>query len=182
MSGRERKRNALFAGMLAELVTLLRWCFRDLDPENRDEMVAEGMAQSFALLDSAHRRGRSGVTARTLAWYTARAVRSGRTFAWRSNHDVRPVAHLEDGNLDELLAADDRKGWGPPDQVAFRIDFFEEFLGRCTSEETEAVTLLAMGHSRSGAANLVGVSPAWMTEHMAKLQQDWDEFSSPESC
>ena len=177
MSGRERKRNALFVGMLAELVTLLRWCFRDLDPESREEMVAEGVAQSFALLDSAHRRGNSNVSAKSLAWYTTRAVRSGRTFVWRSNDDVRPVAHLEDGNLDELLAADDRKGWGPPDQVAFRIDFFEEFLGRCTSQETEAVGLLAVGHSRSGAARLLGVSPAWMTEHMQKMQGDWETLN-----
>ena len=179
MSGRERKRNVMFAALMTELVTLLRWCFKDRDPEEREEMVAEGVAQSFRLFDSAHRRGNSNVSAKSLAWYTTRAVRSGRTFVWRSNDDVRPVAHLEDGNLDELLAAD-TKGWGPPDQVAFRIDFFEEFLGRCTSEETEAVTLLAMGHSRSRAASLVGVSPAWMTKHMAKLQQDWDEFSSAE--
>ena len=182
MSGRERKRNALFVGMMAELVTLLRWCFQDFDPESREEMVAEGVAQSFALLDSAHRRGKDNVTAKSLAWYTTRAVRSGRTFIWRSNHDVRPIAHLEDVDSNELLATDGKKGWGPPDQVAFKVDFFEEFLGRCTAREVDAVGLLAVGHSRSQAANLLGVSPAWMTEHMARLAEEWDEFTFLQPC
>ncbi|NQT92798.1 MAG: hypothetical protein HQ559_08555 [Lentisphaerae bacterium] len=62
------------------------------------------------------------------------------------------------------------------DAVAFRMDWSEFVSGR-SSQEARAIGLLATGHKRSEAAGLLGFSPAWMTQHMDRVHEEWQEFT-----
>ena len=124
-----------------------------------------------------------------LAWYAWLATKSGRRFCWESKRSVQNWTSLEvvdpdeltlDQILalcDELLAADWRDRWPVADQAAFRLDW-SEFVARCTSQDAKAMALLAVGHRRCEAAELLGVSPAWMTTHMNQAHRAWEDFIS----
>ena len=169
-----------FLRILPEIRRLLRWCFRDEQVERRQEHVQEALCQAWAMYLPAHRRGKR-LSAHGLAWYAWLATRSGRRFCWESKRSVKKSESLESLNLDELFACDGRARWPVPEQAAFRIDW-PQFVGQRNVKERQAIALLAIGHRRSEAAALLGISRAWMTQHMSRVHRDWQEFSSLPGC
>ena len=163
-----------FLMILPEIGRLLKWCFRYEEAEKREELVQDALCRAWQMYAAAHRRGKR-LSAHGLSWYAWLGARSGRRFCGESKRSVNTWQSLTGVDLDELLVADLRERWPVVDQVAFRIDWFE-FVSRCSSQEARAIGLLAFGHRRSKAAELLGVSPAWMTEHMARVHADWEEL------
>jgi len=66
-----------FRRLLRELSSRLRYRFFDCGPDVQAECVAEGVAMAWSAFRSARRRGKA-VTAGNLAWYTIKALLSGR--------------------------------------------------------------------------------------------------------
>ena len=162
-----------FLMILPEIGRLLRWCFRHEGLDQREELVQDALCKCWAMYARAWERGKK-LPAHGLAWYAWLSTKSGRRFCWESKRSVQNWTSIDALDLDELLACDLKGRWPVADQVAFRIDW-AEFVGRCNAKERQAIALLAMGHKRSEVADLLGVSPAWMTQHMNRVYRDWQE-------
>jgi len=165
-----------FLMILPEIGRLLRWCFRHEGLDQREELVQDALCKCWAMYARAWERGKK-LPAHGLAWYAWLATKSGRRFCWESKRSVQNWTSLEVVDPDELLAADWRDRWPVADQAAFRLDW-SEFVARCTSQDAKAMALLAVGHRRCEAAELLGVSPAWMTTHMNQAHRAWEDFIS----
>ena len=163
-----------FLTILPEVGRLLRWCFRYEGVEKREELVQDAMCRAWQMYVAAHGRGKK-LSAHGLSWYAWLGARSGRRFCGESKRSVCRWESLNGADLDELLAADWKGRWPVADQVAFKLDW-AKFVSECSSQDARAIGLLAMGHKRSEAAGLLGFSPAWMTQHMARVHEDWQEF------
>lgn len=163
-----------FLMILPEIGRLLRWCFRHEGADRREELVQDALCQCWAMYFRAHERGKR-LAAHGLAWYGWLATRSGRRFCWESKRSVSQWESLTGLDLDELLAADWKERWPVADQVAFRIDW-SEFVSHQADEDANAMALLAVGNSRCEAAKALGRSSAWMTQHMGRVYEGWQEF------
>jgi len=163
-----------FLKILPEIGRLLRWCFRYEGVEKREELVQDALCRAWQMYAPAHHRGKK-LGSHGLAWYAWLGAKSGRRFCGESKRSVSRWESLTGVDLDELLAADWKERWPVADAMAFRIDW-HEFVSRCSSQEARAIGLLATGHKRSKAAAMLGVSPAWVTQHMDKVHDDWQEF------
>jgi len=91
-----------FLMILPEVGRLLRWCFRDRTPEQKEELVQEALCQCWAMCARAHQRGKT-LPAHGLAWYGWLATKSGRRFCWESKRSVKDWTNLETVDPDELL-------------------------------------------------------------------------------
>ena len=163
-----------FLMILPEIGRLLRWCFRHEGTDKREELVQDALCRAWQMYAAAHHKGKK-LGAHGLAWYAWLGAKSGRRFCWESKRSVSHWESLTGVDLDELLATDWKGRWPVTDQVAFRIDW-SEFVSKCSSQEARAIGLLATGHNRSETAGLLGFSPAWMTQHMARVHDDWNKF------
>ena len=163
-----------FLMILPEIGRLLRWCFRFEGVEKREELVQDALCRAWQMYTATHQRGKR-LSAHGLSWYAWLGARSGRRFCSESKRSVSQWQSLTGADLDELLAADWKERWPVADAVAFRIDW-SEFVSRCSSQDARAVGLLALGHRRSKAAATLGVSPAWVTQHLDRVREDWQEF------
>ena len=163
-----------FLTILPEIGRLLRWCFRQEGADKREELVQDALCRAWQMYTAAHQRGKK-LSAHGLSWYAWLGARSGRRFCSESKRSVSQWESFTGVDLDDLLAADWKERWPVADAVAFRLDW-HEFVARCSSQDARAMGLLAAGHKRSEAAGLLGFSPAWMTQHMARVHEDWQEF------
>ena len=163
-----------FLLILPEVGRLLRWCFRYEGVEKREELVQDALCRAWQMYTAAYLRGKK-LRAHGLAWYAWLGAKSGRRFCWESKRSVGQWESLNGMDLDELLAADWHERWPVADAVAFRLDW-SEFVCRCSAQDARAVGLLALGHKRSEAAAMLGVSPAWVTQHMGRVHENWQEF------
>ena len=164
-----------FLTILPEVGRLLRWCFRYEGVEKREELVQDAMCRAWQMYVAAHGRGKK-LSAHGLSWYAWLGARSGRRFCWESRRSVREWTSLEVVDPEELLAADWKGRWPVADQAAFKLDW-ATFVSQCSSQEARAIGLLAIGHKRSEAAGLLGVSPSRVTELMARVHDDWLQFA-----
>ena len=72
--------------MLPEIQQRLRRAFRQLDPESREDAIAEAVVHCLLSFARLHDQGRAeAASASTLAWYAALAVKRGRPAGNRMN-------------------------------------------------------------------------------------------------
>ena len=133
----ERKDNdtpwqAAFVDMLPTIEQKLRFAFWRLEPEAREESIAESVARSLLAYCRLHEQGRAAVaTPASLAGFSARQVRCGRLAAGRMNRK-EPLSRYGqlnngikveqlNGNWIDMLVDDKRAPVA--DQVAAKMDF-----------------------------------------------------------
>src|SRR6476469_10009020 len=75
-----------FVAMLPQIQQKLRLAFCRLDPEAREDAIAEGVVHTLLAYLRLHEQGRAEVaTPSCLAWYSSRQVKRGRPAAGRMN-------------------------------------------------------------------------------------------------
>jgi len=174
-----------FVEMLTDIQKIASRAFDHLDPEAREEAVANAVALSWANhLHCVAEDKRVG--APSLAHYAIQGVKSGRSLCGQSSVDVlaartrilgratvqslseAPVQHPADDGDDESHsgwwncseALVDRKVWERPrERVRIKLDY-DSFLRwpRVTVQECEVFNLLARGHRTSEIAHRLEVS------------------------
>jgi len=184
-----------FAAALPRIDAVLRFQFRHWPRARREEAVAEARAAAWGAWHGLIRRGRDpvavGVTA--IAANVCRGVRKGRKVgnptAGRGAMDVQnpevrrrlglrvvpfeEVAGPPSGSWQDWLAEDHRVG--PAEEACFRLDF-AAWLGGLPVRKRRVAELLAVGHGTVEVAQLVGVTPAAISQARVALARSWREF------
>jgi len=196
-----------FEAALPAIVATARFAFRRRNPQDRAEAIAETQAAAWSAWHGLVRRGKDplalGVSG--IANNAVRNVLRGRkvgnpTTGGRGAMDVHhPRAQRQSGfkvvNLDrdtgdglheplhswrEWLAGTNRVT--PADEACFRVDF-AAWLARLPGRKRQMAALLAEGHGTGAAAELLGVTPAAVSQSRVWLEASWREFqdgSNPE--
>ena len=161
-----------FVAMLPSIDGRTRSWFAGLDPEAREEAVAEVRAMSWKNYLHAWQAGKS-VTPSSLAYYGALAFRCGRRMAGQNSTDVlsprtQVLGRVAVESLDALPADDgwwersytleDRRTLGQPfERVRIKHDY-GAFLSYVTKQEKRVFDLLAQGYGTGEMAHELNVS------------------------
>ena len=181
-----------------------RVVFRGLDPEAREEAVAEAVAAAFEAHVALKARDRNPAAfPAMLATYSVLRVKDGRRVGGRSSsREVlsrkaqqrrgfrveplpAPAATAGEGlyaraqgrrkqGALEECLRDHRKA-PVPDQVAFRIDFIV-FLGALTERDRRMALALAEGHLAKHVADQFGLTAGRVTQLRQQWQRQWLVF------
>jgi hypothetical protein len=181
---------ARFLSLLPAIQEQARFAFRTEDPERRQELTAEVIANCWAAFVRLVERGLLDVVYPTpLAQYAIRQVRDGRRVACKLN--VRDVSseycqirkHItierldrydaEKGEWREVLLEDHHAG--PAETAAARIDIADWFDSLPHHKRRIAATL-ATGESTKQTARKFHVSPGRISQTRRELQRAWQEF------
>jgi len=176
-----------FIAMLPVIEQQARLAFRSADPESREEMTAEVVANSYCAYQRLVERGKQDVVHPTpLSRYAIRQVRAGRRVGTKLNaRDVMSPANRrvliesidkfdwQDDQWKEVLVED--RHVGPAETVAARIDVaaWVRALG-CTKRRI--AKLLAKGETTSAAARVFGLSSGRISQLRQELSDSWMEF------
>jgi hypothetical protein len=173
-----------FLAMLPAIREQARLAFRAHNPEAKEELIAEVVANAFCAFARLVERGKEDVAHATpLAWYAIRQVRCGRRVGGRlSGRDVMSAANHR-VTVEQLDQFDEQAGeWrealvedkhaGPADTAAARIDVAAWFrsLGRT---KRRIARLLARGEGTGAVAKKFGLSPGRISQLRTELQQSW---------
>jgi hypothetical protein len=176
-----------FEKLLPELSSRLRCRFVSHGPDLQDERTAESIALSWQAYQSARRRGKT-VTPSTLAWYTIKAVLSGRRLTGATSLDAlaetrvareRIGAHVSLFGIGEnaqnfyRVFGDRRCRWPVVDIVGTRLDW-HSFMSRFDQRDQRIVTMKLDGCRQIEIADTVGVSPAFISQRLRVIRQRWD--------
>ena len=176
--------------MLPVIERQLRYDFRGLHPEAREDAVQEGIANCLVRFARLHRQGRPEVASATsLAKFATRQVRCGRQVGIRLNcRDPLSVyaqrqKSLRVERLDESGDASgdwlnggfaDRKA-SVPDVVALRLDV-PEWLSGFGARMQRIARDLAMGWKTVELAQKYGITSARVSQIRAELYLSWQRF------
>ena len=184
------QQNDRFLEMLPLIRSNARLAFRRLQPEHKNELVQEVVANAYCAFSALVSRGKANLAYATpLANYAIRRVRAGRRVGTKLNcHDASSVVaqrrwgftlnHLPSNSSGakiwcEILADDTLTP--VPDQVAFRLDF-PAWLKIQSRRKRELAKFLALGNSATEAAQRFGVSVPRISQLRNELQASWQEF------
>jgi hypothetical protein len=183
----ERQYQEQFLEMLPLIRSRAIRTFRRLDPESREDLIEETIANAFCSFVSIVRRGKASTAYATpLANFAIRQVIAGRRVGSKSSVlDVTsPFAHSARGNLVEHLD-DDQSAWrttlvedrraGPADTAAARIDVAAWFHAMSDGQRRIAEAL-AIGETTSEVARQFGLSSARVSQLRGLLKASWDAF------
>jgi hypothetical protein len=175
---------AKFVAMLPEIQQRLQRAFRQLDPESREDAIAEGVIHSLLSYVRLVEQGRAEVASTsTLAWYAALAVKRGRPAGGRMN-GKEPLSRYAQvgngiqieqrhGNWIDMLVEDKRAS--VPDQVAAKLDVGTWFA--TLSRRMKRIARdLACGFSTSEVAEKHGVTPGRISQLRRTLEASWFAF------
>jgi hypothetical protein len=181
---------ARFVAMLPAISSQAQVAFRGLDPEKREDAIAEVIANSFAAYARLVELDKESLAYATpLATFAIRQYRDGRRVGSKQcNRDVyaRRAQRLGKFRLQHLGSAHSHSdGWREqitdnmrtpiPDQVQFRCDF-PAWLETLKSRDRRIALKLADGERTSTVAKLFGVSPGRVSQVRAELCQAWQSF------
>jgi hypothetical protein len=176
-----------FEEMLPELSSRFRGRFASSGPDLQHERTAESIALSWQAYQSARRRGKT-VTPSNLAWYTIKAVFSGRRLTGATSLDAlsatrvareRIGAHV---GLSEIgdnpqnfyrVFGDRRCRWPIIDIIATKMDW-QAFLSRCDRRDQRIVEMKLDGHAQIEIAAELGVSPAFVSQRLRAIRRRWN--------
>lgn len=173
-----------FVAMLSELEQRLKSKFRDLDPASKEEAVSEGIAHALMAYVRLHEQGRSEVaSARSLACYSAKQVKSGRPAIGRMNRNepLSLYAQLLSGiQVDrsfgewiDCLVEDKRAS--VPDQVAAKLDV-RAWWNTLTNRMKEIAGDLAIGSSTKEVAVKHKVTAGRVSQWRRLLLDSWNAY------
>ncbi len=187
-----------FEAALGRIDAALRYQFRRLPRDEREEAVAEARAYTWAAWLGLIRRGKDpvdvGVVA--IADNCCRAVKNGRSVGARRSTgrgamdihhpkarratglrvvSLEELAGLPSGGWRDWLASDDR--YGPADEAIFRVDF-AAWLARLPERRRRAAELLAEGLGTGAVARRLGVTPGAVSQAREWLARSWGQFQA----
>ena len=166
-----------FVQMLPEI---RRFCWRVFEGRRgAAENVAEAIALAWEGFLPCHAAGKP-VTAKNLAWYACKRVRSGRRLASPPGRSVTGTHARQRGivqvDLDDYF---DRRAT-PAEMAAFRIDVpaFLESLSSALRRTAEA--LIEAGQDTRGVdiARELGISPGRLSQRRRELLELWHAFTA----
>ena len=179
-----------FTEILPTILRALRFEFRKLDEEKREDAIHEAVANCFVAYRRLVDKGRGSIIfPSVLARFAASQVRDGRLVGSSMNiKDVssRYAQQRRGFVLQSLDQYDDkRQEWREAvindtktpvfQQVSFRIDF-PAWLKRLTARNREIALALAKGCTTSWVATKFKLSPARVSQLRHELRNSWREF------
>ena len=182
--------NEVFLKMLPTLLTNLRFEFRRLDDERREEAIAEAVANAYVAFRRLVQQGRGQLAYPTvLARYAAAQVREGRRVGGKLNvHDVSSrYAQQRRGIVLQNLDRFDEKRQEWKEAVvedtrtsvfrlaAFRIDF-PAWLKRLSARNRKIALALAKGFTTLWVARKFRLSAARISQLRRELCESWHAF------
>lgn len=179
-----------FLELLPQIRVHARIAFRSENPERREELIAEVLANCWVAFTRLMDRGLDDVIYPTpLAKFAIRQVRSGRKVGGSLNVNDVSSGYAQKAKgfvLESLDRFDQQRGeWreiliedrhaGPAETAASRIDVGEwlDFLPRKTRKVAET---LASGETTKRAARKHGVSPGRISQMRRELMDNWLAF------
>lgn len=182
--------HAGFAALLPDIRNQLRFAFRNLSPEEREEATQDAVARAAVAYAELHRAGRAALAYATpLARYAAAQYRAGRRVGGSLNinditsphaqrrHGIR-LARLdrfdaEEGGWKEVLV-EGRSGT-PAELAASRIDF-ADWLGRLPKKKRRIATTLAAGETTSDVGRKFRITPGRVSQLRREFAESWQAF------
>jgi hypothetical protein len=181
--------HAGFLALLPAIYDQLRFNFRGLPPEARDDAIAECLASAAVAFQKLHEQDRADLAYPTvLAKFAVRQFRSGRRVGGQLNrndvlsthgqrHHGLTVERLDrrypDGAWKEVLVEDRRST--PAATAIARIDF-GDWLSRLCRRERGVATTLASGESGRGTAKKFGLTAGRISQLRGELKRNWERF------
>lgn len=176
-----------FLEMLPAIERYARQAFRGHDPVEREERVAEVVADSFVAFRRLTELGRSELAyAAPLAMYAVRHVRSGRRVGTPLNKrdvlspanrrvTVEPLPRFPhgDGEWQEVLVED--RHAGPAETAAARLDVAKWFR-RLPAAKRRIARELAGGETTLATAKKFGLTAGRISQLRRELQTSWREL------
>jgi hypothetical protein len=173
-----------FVTMLPEIQQRLQRAFRHLDPESREDAIAEGVIHSLLSYVRLVEQCRAdSISPSSLAWYAALAVKRGRPAGNRMNGKEPLSRYAQIGNgiqveqrhgkWMDLLVEDKRASI--PDQVAAKLDVGAWFA-TLSRRMKQIARDLAHGCSTSEVAAKHGVTPGRISQLRRSLEASWAAF------
>ncbi len=182
--------HAAFLTMLPAIIRHAKIAFRDCDPEGREELVQETVANCLVAYVRLVELGKQSIAYPTvLAMYAVRQIKEGRRVGTKLNvHDVSSeycqlAKNIAMGRLDRFdhdemawmeIVVEDRHAT-PADIAATRIDF-AAWLDSLPSRVRGIAEELATGETTSDVASKFRVSAGRVSQLRRKLKDSWEEF------
>jgi hypothetical protein len=179
-----------FAEMLPGIHRHIRFGFRHLDVESRQEAAQEAIAFAFlAYVRLAQLNKTDLAYPSALARFAVSRVRSGRSIGRRLNVDdvtstwcqCRRNVQVDQldqqdgqGNWKEILVEDHRRA-GPAETAAARLDM-AAWLRTLPVHHQRIAHVLASGETTSATAKLFNVSAARISQVRRQLYEGWQRF------
>jgi hypothetical protein len=179
-----------FLAMLPAIIRYAKASFREFDPETREDLVQECVANCVVAFARLVERGKEDVAYPTvLAGFAVRQIKDGRRVGKRiasrdvydehgrikHGHQLKHLGspHEQCGGWKEMLFDNSRTP--VPDQAAFRIDF-PSWLSTLSARDRRIVDDLASGERTGKVARKFGVSAGRVSQIRRQLKKSWDEF------
>ena len=178
-----REPDARFLAMLPAIERQSRKAFRRVNATDREELVAEVVAQSFCAYRRLVDQGKESLAYATpLANYAIKHLRCGRRvtgqeragevlsyFCQRAGgFKTIEWTSIMQGALSSHLAK-------PDDVVALRLDI-SAWLENLKESDRQLVAFLAIGNRTADAADEFQVSPARISQRRRELEESWNRF------
>ena len=178
-----------FKELLPELASRLRYRFYENGPDLQDEYVAEAVALSWGMFQSARRRGRD-VTASNLAWFAIKGVLSGRRLAGATSLDALSATRLARERIGKHISLEDFAGdpeqafyrtygdrrwrWPVVEVVGAKLDW-SDFLAGCDQRDQRIVEMKLAGCPQTEIAATLGISPPAVCLRLRAMRRRWDD-------
>ena len=179
-----------FLQMIPAIKRQARLAFRDLDPEGKEEAIADVVANAFVAFYRLAQLGKTDIAYPTpLAMYGVKQYREGRRTGTKSNCKDISSSYCQKkkrfgvGRLDrfdkqdqhwiEILLEDKRSG--PAEIVQAKLDIGDWMVSLSRRRRKIAVTL-ATGESTKAAARKFRVSAGRISQVRKELKKAWEAF------
>ena len=190
---RRQKRQATapkFEELLPSITSQARYAFRNQNAAERDDLIAEVVANAYVAFDRLKERGKGDLAyASPLAQFGIKQVRVGRRVGTKMNvrdvlsyycqlANLLTVDRLDEydplsGTWKEVLVED--RCCGPADIATMRVDF-GEWLRKLPRQLRSIAKVLATGETTGATARRFNVSSARISQLRRELQDAWMEF------
>jgi hypothetical protein len=187
---RASQSHAQFLAMLPAIREQARIAFRAAQPELREELVQEVVANAFCAYQRLVERGRENIAYPTpLAQFAIRQVRSGRRVGTTLNvNDISSrhaqvmkgviIERLDQFDPDECqwreALVEDRRA-GPAETAAARIDVAAWF-NLLPGQRRRIAKTLAQGETTGATACKFGLSAGRISQLRQELEASWQQF------
>lgn len=184
--------HAGFMALLPDIYRHIRFAFRRLESERREEATQEALANALVAYVRLHELGKTDVAYATpLANYAVRQVCSGRQVGCRLNMDdvMSPYAQRRQGFTVSQLQCPDKSDdtWKeilvedpsctPAELAASRIDF-DAWFNRLPRQKRRMASTLAAGETTSATARKFKVTSGRVSQVRRELSAAWQQFQS----
>ena len=182
--------HAGFLALLPDIHRHVRFAFRRLQSDRREEAIQEALANALVAYIRLHELGKTAVAyASPLADYAVRQVCGGRQVACPLNsYEVlsRYAQRKRGFTVNRLQRSDESEGaWKeilvedptctPAELAASRLDF-DDWLRRLPRHKQRVASTLASGETTSETAKKFKVTPGRVSQLRRELAESWDQF------